>query len=93
MPIRTKKQAKNTYLDVGNIVGSDLDVDDAAGRLAHDRATVLQADDLAVVTDVALDLARKSRAGGRDEGGVAHEAAPRPDGSIVVLLGECGVGQ
>ena len=93
-PIRTKKYKQgNTYLDVGNIVSSDLDVDDAAGRLAHDRAAVLQADDLAVVTDVALDLARERRACGRDEGGVSHEAAPGRDGSVVVLLGEGGVGQ
>ncbi len=67
-----KYKQGNTYLDVGNIVGSDLDVDDAAGRLAHDRAAVLETDDLAVVTNVALDLARERRACGRDEGGVAH---------------------
>lgn len=82
------------HLDVGEVVGADLDVDDAAGRLAHDGASVLQADDRAVVADEALDLPGERRASGRDEGGAgAHQAAPGRDGGVVVLLGERGVEQ
>ena len=78
---------RNTHLDVGNVVGPDLDVDDATGLLAHDCGTVLQTDDLAVGADEALNLARESGPGGRDEGGiVAHQAAPRGDGGVVVFF-------
>ena len=63
-------ETKTTHLDVGKVIGADLDVDDAAGCLAHDRVTVLQADDLTAVADEALDLARESGAGGRGEGGL-----------------------
>ena len=92
--VETKRIKKNTHLDIGDVVGSDFDVHDAAGLLAHDCAAVLQADDRAVVADEAFDLPGESRAGGRDEGGtVAHQTAPRRDGGVVVFLRERGVEQ
>jgi len=82
------------HLDVGEVVGADLDVDDAAGRLAHDGASVLQADDRAMVADEAFDLPGERRASGRDEGGAgAHQAAPGRDGGVVVFRRERGVDQ
>ena len=92
--LQESKKEKSTHLDVGEVVGPDLDVDDATGRLAHDRAAVLETDDRAVVADEALDLPGESRAGGRDEGGAgAHQATPRRDGCVVVLFRERGVEQ
>ena len=89
-----QEKKETSHLDVGQVVGPDLDVDDATGRLAHDRAAVLETDDRAVVADEALDLPGESRAGGRDEGGAgAHQAAPRRDGCVVVLFRERGVEQ
>jgi len=81
-------------LDVGEVVGADLDVDDAAGRLAHDCASVLQADDRAVVADKALDLPGERRASGCDKRGAgAHQTAPGRNGGVVVFLRERGVEQ
>ena len=89
-----KNKQQNTCLDVGNVVGSDLDVYDATGLFAHYRAAILQASNLAVVTDEALDFTRECGPSRRAECGiVAHQAAPRLDGGVVVLLRERGIEQ
>ena len=90
----TRHAQNSTYLDVGDVVGADLDVDDAAGLLAHDGASVLQTDDRATVADKALDHAGELRAGGGGERCVAgRQAPPRSDCGFVVRFGESNVEQ